>query len=429
MSNIVLHIATALEDLTPVTITPEALFGRHCAVLGSSGGGKSWSLARIVEQASAHNAKILLFDASGEFERLTHSTFHVHIGAPSRDIANSASVTVPYFELSENDLVKVFEPSNAVQWMKLRAAIKTLRLMQLVPGLAASGNFSKAHRHKVIFEEAVSLHAKQLEKSQSIFNIFKLPLQIELECVEPIRSGSEPDFWGGVSASEQTQCIPMINRIEDLLKSPEMRCIFNPPAGPSAFEALDKFMTDKSVSVLRVSMEFLPSAHRIRHIVADSLCRYMLSMARAGTLRKTPVVIALDEAHQVLQESRPAEGGVLPLSAFDTIAKEGRKYGLTLCLATQRPGDIPESLLSQIGTFIVHRLVGPTDLKAVERAAGGVDLKTLTSLATIGPGEAFIIGAGIREPRRVKMLPPLHPPMSQGPNYQAAWKKDGVKTE
>ena len=215
--------------------------------------------------------------------------------------------------------------------------------------------------------------------------------------------------------------------MEDILKAPEMRCVFNPPARPSAFEALEKFLTDSSVSVLRISLEFLPSTHRVREIVADSLARHMLYLARAGSLKERPLVIALDEAHQVLHApSKQSELAASPPSAFEIIAKEGRKYGLTTCLATQRPGDIPEAVLGQVGTFIVHRLVGASDVQAVERASGNVDQSTLASLPILGPGEAFILGAGVRGPKKVKMMAPVHPPLSNGPDYQRAWKKEEV---
>lgn len=68
-----------------VRVTPERLFGRHCAVLGATGGGKSWSLARIVERCAQLNAKVILLDASGEYHRLDERVRHVSFGtAPDR---------------------------------------------------------------------------------------------------------------------------------------------------------------------------------------------------------------------------------------------------------------------------------------------------------------------------------------------------------
>lgn len=429
MSSITLAIATSLDDLTAVSVTPEHLFGRHCAIVGSSGGGKSWSLARLVEQVNLNHGKIVLFDASGEFERLSDNCFHIHLGTASRELVDSYAAKVPYYELSENDLLSLFQPSDAVQWIKLRSAIRTLKLLQLCPPLGASGTFAKAHKDKRPFEEAALLHQTQLERPDSIFNIYKLPTQIDLECVLPVRSPTESDHWGGISAAEQSACIPLINRIEDLLKMPELQCLFNPPQLPSAFEALEKFLRDPGVSTLRVSLEFLPAAHQVRSIVTEALSRHLLSLGRAGELRGRPTVIAVDEAHHVIPRLTGSSEGILPPSALESIAKEGRKYGLTLCLSTQRPSDIPEALLSQVGAFIAHRLVGASDQAAIETAAGGLDKHTLSLLPRLGPGEALLIGMGAREPRRVKMLPPVRIPNSHGPNYQQTWRKRDVKVE
>lgn len=419
---IALALATSLDDLSCVNLSPEDVFGRHCAIVGSSGSGKSWSVARLVEECSKHRSNIVLLDATGEYEPLSGGTFHIHLGEARRSDCSSLQAIVPYYELSEVDLFSIFQPTSATQWMKLRAAIKTLRLLQLQPGLGSHGTFIKAQKNKTLYEQSMSRRSAELDRPDSIFNIHRLPLQIELECVDPIRSQSELDCWGGINRENVAECLPLINRVEDALKAPELASIFHPPEGPSAFEALEKLITDHSVSVLRVSMEFLPSTNRVREIIANALARHLLSIARAGILTGRPVVLVADEAHQILRPHKN-QFEQSPLDAFHVIAKEGRKYGLTLCVATQRPRDIPEDVLSQIGTFIAHRLIASSDRNAIEHASGAMNDSHLTCLATLGPGEALLLGAGIRDPKRVKVLAPSHPPRSLGPDYQKTWRR------
>jgi DNA helicase HerA-like ATPase len=110
-----------------------------------------------------------------------------------------------------------------------------------------------------------------------------------------------------------------------------------------------------------------------------------------------------------------------PLEAFGLIAKEGRKYGLTICIATQRPRDIPEDVLSQMGTLIVHRLTNDDDRRVVERASGDIDKAAAAFLPTLGPGEAAVIGVDFAMPVQVQVLPPRAEPESQGPDYQRSW--------
>ena len=152
-------------------------------------------------------------------------------------------------------------------------------------------------------------------------------------------------------------------------------------------------------------MEFLPVLHRTREIIANALARNLLAYARQGRFKVQPLVLALDEAHQALSPKLSDLALDFPLEAFNIIAKEGRKYGLTLCLATQRPRDIPDDVLSQGGTFFAHRLVNEADRGAVERATGSADSTILSHLPAMAPGEAFIIGVDFPTPLRVRHAP------------------------
>ncbi len=271
---------TADSLKVPLSFAPERMFGRHCAVLGTSGAGKSWTLARLVEECAATRSKVLLIDPTGEFEPLTNGVFHVHIGTARRTGLASNEASLPYRELTEADLVAVFRPSSGTQYIKLRSAIKTLKLLQCEPKLATEGLCIKAHKSKIQFEAAYKLFRKEVENPYNIFDINKLPVQLELECVDPTRSSTEPSIWGGVNGFDQSACVPLINRIQDLLNSDELETIFKPSRQPSIFQALHSFLRDPNVSVLRISFEFLPTSHRVREVVANSIGRHLLALAR-----------------------------------------------------------------------------------------------------------------------------------------------------
>ena len=103
------------------------------------------------------------------------------------------------------------------------------------------------------------------------------------------------------------------------------------------------------------------------------------------------------------------------LEAFDLIAKETRKYGLFLCLSTQMPRDIPIGVLSQMGTFIVHRLINDLDKKAVESAASSANRGVLSFLPVLGEGEALLIGVDFPMPLMLKIDEPQRKPNSNTP--------------
>lgn len=97
------------------------------------------------------------------------------------------------------------------------------------------------------------------------------------------------------------------------------------------------------------------------------------------------------------------------------------KYGLNICLSTQRPRDITESVLSQIGTLIVHRLTNDRDREVVERACGEIDRSASAFLPNLRPGQAAIIGADFPIPLTIQIRKPEMKPKSDGPNFQDHW--------
>ncbi|WP_157575261.1 ATP-binding protein [Alloprevotella rava] len=103
------------------------------------------------------------------------------------------------------------------------------------------------------------------------------------------------------------------------------------------------------------------------------------------------------------------------LQGIELIAKEARKYGLFLCLSTQMPKDIPLGVLSQMGTFIVHRLINEQDKKAVESAASSLNKSMLSFLPTMGAGEALLMGVDFSMPLLLKITPPVKTPCSETP--------------
>ena len=176
-----------------------------------------------------------------------------------------------------------------------------------------------------------------------------------------------------------------------------------------------------SALILRVCLKELPFEHNTRELVVNAIGRFLLRRARKGAFREFPLVVMLDEAHQFLDKSVGDEYNKTSLDSFGLIAKEGRKYGLTSVLATQRPRDIPEDVLSQMGMFIVHRLINERDRAVVEKACGNLDHSAATFLPTLGQGEAILVGVDSPMPLPVRIRPPAFSPESRGPDYAKHW--------
>lgn len=407
---------------TMVSLTPEALFGRHCAVLGTTGGGKSWTVARLVEEIVRLNGKAILFDATGEFKSLNDGVRHVHLGGQPENAEDKREfVGYPFNQLNESDIFVLFNPTGASQAPKLREALRSLKLAYLCNSLAPNGYLAKINQSKKPVEDALTANAASLDADGALYNIQLLARQIQEECVYPSSNfGKDHTKWGDAS-NELTYCISLIARIETTLKSPFMACIFKPDGLTALPQVINNFLESKE-SVLRISMADLPFEHNTRELVTNAIGRYLLRLARTGTFRTNPTVVILDEAHQFLDKSLGDEYSRVSLESFGLIAKEGRKYGLTTLLATQRPRDIPEDVLSQMGMFIVHRLINEKDRQVVEKASGNMDASAAAFLPTLGKGEAIVVGIDSPMPLPVKILAPFATPISEGPQYTNHWK-------
>lgn len=410
-----------------VAVKPERLFGRHCAILGATGGGKSWTTARIIEECIRQNSKLILIDATGEYRDFAGDRVkHYHLGEPVEKAADSISSSLPPTSFLESDFVALFEPAGKVQGPKMRAAIRSLRLARLRPALATNGCIRKQEQLKqpVIDAEIDPSLSSLLDNPREPFDVSRLVSQIEQECVWP-NGGTQraPDLtrWGGPDEASYANCLSLFARINGVLTSPAFACVFKAGATPALTADLDGFIAG-SDRLFRICLSGIAYEYHAREIIANVIGRHLLMKARAGAFLQRPTVVIVDEAHNFLGRHLGAEDYSASLDAFELIAKEGRKYGLNICLASQRPRDITEGVLSQMGTLIVHRLTNDRDREVVERACGEIDRAASAFLPNLRPGEAAIIGTDFPIPLTIQIHQPSTKPKSDSPKYQEHWR-------
>jgi len=425
-----LGAASGIPDAR-VKVTPERMFGRHCAILGATGGGKSFTIAKLVEETSKAKGKAILIDATGEFYTLGSHAEHVSLGQP---LHGESEVHLPFSALEEQDLYGLFQPSGKVQGPKLREAIYSLRIAHILnsttdPSLKAirdelvsarmlrDGLIVKENGPRAPFESAMSALRHQIEAPNAEFDITLLATQVSNECC--YATGRPAGYFGGHEDSGDAWCSPLVARINAVRSGAELRVFFD-LTGDSLLDRIDRFL-DGSASTLRISLASVPYGFNAREIVANALGRRLLSLARQGRFKTKPLIVFLDEAHNFLNRYIGTDDAMVKLDAFDQIAKEGRKHWLTIALATQRPRDLPEGVLSQMGTMVVHRLINHRDREVVERASGDIDRASVAFLPTLAPGQAAMIGVDFPFPLTVSIDRPATPPDSAGPDYQTHW--------
>lgn len=413
----------ATDRSVTIGLSPEKLFGRHCGIFGATGGGKSWTIANLIEQIKNKRGKAIIFDPTGEFadSKGIDAVFAFEAG-----VSNAEHVHFPYSEVTEDDLFSMFRPSGQSQGPKLRDAIKSLKLVRALANSTSSsgvqitnGIIQKANQPRAPYFTAMRAHAAAIHSPKCNFEIHNLSEQIKNECVWANDNKNTANF-GGTDNNAASYCESLVSRISTLVSSRELECVFG-TLGQSLVTKIDEFMNDGNRDVALISFREVRFEHSTRELLLNIIGRYLLGVARDGRFRNAPLVVFLDEAHQFLGRTVGDEYGSVRLDAFGLIAKEGRKYGLTCVLATQRPRDIPQDVLSQLGTLIVHRLTNEQDRSTVEHACGDLDRSVTQFIPMLAPGEAIIIGPDLPTPLPLKMRAPKSPPNSKGPQFQAHW--------
>lgn len=378
-------------------ISLNSLFGRHCAVLGTTGGGKSWTMAKLMEQVQdkTYN-KIILIDATGEYKDISNAD-HCIVGEDSY---------FPYSQLSNSDFCSLFREHSPNTSTILCEAINTLRLV---------------HGGKLTSGEKVGLSVANVSStiSQNLpyyingdFDLLGLGQQVRNECVkEQNQKYVEDAFKLGYSAH-------LLARINLFLNNETVKSalgIDKKNTQKSILDTIESFSNGQG-SILRIGFEKLSYDFAIREIIVDFIATQLLRKARTCSFREKPILLFIDEAHQFLNKRISADDDTsFYLQGIELIAKEARKYGLFLCLATQMPRDIPLGILSQMGAFIVHRLINEQDKKAVESAASSLNKSMLSFLPTMGAGEALLMGVDFPMPLLLKIEPPIRRPLSGTP--------------
>lgn len=425
-----------------VELSQQAIFGRHCAVVGTTGGGKSYTVSKLIEGLVFNGGKAILIDATGEYYKHDSESYSVEAS-----ILSSKSF-FHYSNLTVGDLFVLLRPAGQVQAPKLMEAIKSLKILKILNEKVDAdfikikdentfaikikqdlyedikhdnGTLLKVGQLMRPFNRVYDRYIQEIESFDSDFNVMALSNQIVKECVYDVDFNSS-NKWGGQNANHLNNCISLILRINNLINNPQFENIFGFNKTKSdkneLINQIEKFL-EKEESLLRIGFEDVGFDFQAREILANAIGKYLLELARKGKFKKSPLVLFVDEAHQYLnKEVKDEYFELTKLNSFDSIAKECRKYGLFLCLATQMPRDIPTGTLSQIGTFIVHRLINHFDKESIANASSSANKSSLDFLPVLGAGEAILMGVDFPMPVMMKIDKPQIKPDSSTPNFK-----------
>lgn len=405
---------------TRVNVNLQSIFGRHCAVVGTTGGGKSFTVSKLIESLISTGNKTILIDATGEYEEIGKSELSINVILGTDTFFHYRNLTV-------SDMFVLLRPSGQVQQPILLEAIQTLKLVEIasrenkLPTDVKDGVYIKIKKEKKPFIDLYNEYSSEIEKENAEFDITKLTQQLRRECVYDSNSyGEDLTHWGDIDKRKWDNSTSLFLRTETLIQSEHFKEIFgfNKPKDSSneVVKIINDFYSDPSKKFLRISFENVGFDFQAREILANALGKFLLNKARIGSYKSEPLTLLIDEAHQFLNKKVKDEYfDAMSLDSFDSIAKECRKHGLFLCIATQMPRDIPAGTLSQMGTFIVHRLINHNDKEAVANSCSSANRNTLDFLPILGEGEAILTGVDFPMPIIMKFDKPVIEPNSGTP--------------
>jgi hypothetical protein len=409
---------------TKVKVNIQSIFGRHCAVVGTTGGGKSYTVSKLIESLIVTGNKTILIDATGEYNGKYDKVKSV-------DIGNGENI-FHYSQLTVDDIFFLLKPSPRTQTPKLMEAIRSLKMVKIAGDVTQiehngetipidNGLLKKNGKPKKPYDVFYYRNISAVENGMADFDFTKLARQISEECI--FDNGT---VWGSVATTDVSYCVSLISRVTNLANTPELNQIFGFQQEKTANDLTDvinQFISVENTTenLLRLNLENVKYDFQVRETLVNAIGKFLLTKARNGEFKNSPVVVFIDEAHQFLNKSIKDEYfDSKPLDAFDSIAKECRKHGLFLCIATQMPRDIPHGTLSQMGTFIVHRLINHNDKEAISNACSSANKNTLEFLPILGEGEAVLTGVDFPMPIIMKFDLPQNEPNSKTPNLNVS---------
>jgi uncharacterized protein len=202
---------------------------------------------------------------------------------------------------------------------------------------------------------------------------------------------------------------------------------------PQALPYYDRQRTDdKPHKVVIVDLSLLAAEvlENVTALIGRVILEFLQRLGEAGgadARGSLPVVLVLEEAQNYIRERRFGDEDSISRDVFERVAREGRKYGLSLVVASQRPSELSKTILSQCNSFVVHRLQNPEDLRYFKEIVPGIYGPLLDQLPALAPQTALILGECVRAPALVRIREARPLPRSRDPKFYQYWVADDAR--
>lgn len=415
-----LQLGTFVADRSAQAIADgNRFFQRHAALLGSTGSGKSWSVALILQRASAlAHPNLIVFDLHGEYHPLTEegspgigfaAAFHI-AGPGDLAEATDGAVFLPYWLLNHEEML----------------ALVLDRSDQNAPNQAAR----------------FSLHVRELKEAtlvregkEDVRRTFTVdsPIPYSLDDLLARLEADDQEMVPGASKDKQGpyfgKLTRFLSRLRAKISDRRYGFLFQPPPAIQEYSWLashvQSFLNsgEEQAGIKIVDFSEVPSD--ILPIVTGVFARLIYDVQFwLPEQSRFPLAFVCDEAHQYIPVRDSVDAAQSrALEVFERIAKEGRKYGVSLLVVSQRPSDVNRTILSQCNNFLVLRLTNDQDQAVVRRLVPDSMGGLTDILPLLDVGEALLLGDAILLPSRIRLDQPSIKPNSATREFWSEWGK------
>ncbi len=426
------------SDSLPAYVDIQKLVTRHSAIVGSTGSGKSNTVAAILKSLSSDNfpnARVIVIDPHGEYAAALEGKARVFSIGSARN-----RLVVPYWALSMDELLWFLvdrrSANDTIYDMNIQAKIyeyKDNNCKDLFSG--------KIDPTRVTIDSPIPFSIKKLwYHFDRLERVTYKEIQRENEALieegnaEKMISASFKPVGMGNSAPFKPQPPPnmqsYVNKLYAKIMDKKYDFLLNVGKYNGKEKDIDDLLKswlshDKPITVL--DLGGIPS--EIIDLIVGVLSRIIYESHFWGRHldnfgRNRPVLLVYEEAHSYL----PRSSGSIKVAGYALrsvrrILKEGRKYGLGALLVSQRPSELDDTILSQCGTFISLRLSNIEDQARIKSTVPDTIVSLMDLLPSLRTGEAIVAGEAVGIPSRVR-IPLIEPrPDSDDPDVTKAWKK------
>lgn len=404
-----------MDDKSNAYLDGDRLFQRHAAIVGSTGSGKSYCVARIVEQmADLPNANSILFDIHGEYSTDSfqkEGVVHYKIATPS-DLEedgklNKGILMVPYWLLTYEEMQALLldrSDQNAPNQAMLLSKEILNQKENFVNGSPLKGKITLDS--PIPYKLDVVLHHL---------------IELDEERVHGAKAGSDKagPFNGKLTRFNQ--------RLQNKLDDKRMGFMFHLSDEELSSDWLNDFCTalmgkdDATKNRIKV-IDFSEVPSDALPLVIGLVARLVFTVQQwSDSDKRHPIALLCDEAHLYVQQIETRDSvAEIGLKSFERIAKEGRKYGVGLVIISQRPSEVNRTVLSQCNNFISLRLTNVEDQNVIKRLLPDNLGNIAENLSLLDVAEAIVVGDAILLPSRIKIEEPSITPSSQTVKF---WKK------